>query len=345
MKKLFIVLCLITFFSCSDTETLLIEKNIEQEAEFKNPFSEKSEETVHVPDLASVSSEYPVRSKPVSIIKPQGKLEDIQSFQMSVETFVRGEFVSHFGLQNNSFAAYNLAFFKIDGHSFVRMDRDGSLYPDKRNRILISNGKKLITYFSDTMEIESASSDLNLNIPETEDRNIVPFYTGIVAESVITGIRENLPEGKLSENGAIITADLTDYYSDDQIPSLFPDMSYNVRSYFVKYNTEKCLYLGSRLLLEGADGKIMKIEEIPVYEEETGLYVRIGKVTEITYDFEEMYRKIMDSVGGVAEPFPKDLNMEMKIIEYYNDIKINMLDAAYFRPENFGISVSQGGRL
>lgn len=101
MKKLFIVLCLITFFSCSDTETLLIEKNIEQEAEFKNPFSEKSEETVHVPDLASVSSEYSVRSKPVSIIKPQGTYATVfggglnSGFSVPVKAFASvGYFIS-----------------------------------------------------------------------------------------------------------------------------------------------------------------------------------------------------------------------------------------------------------
>lgn len=130
MKKLGIFLFL--FFSCTDTETLLIEKNIEQEAILKNPFTEISAESVQVADSLSAPEDYLSRSHLVSITKPEGNLDKIQSFQMSVKTGIRGEFSSQFGLSDKIITTY-LSFLHINGHSFVRMDRDGSFYPDKRS--------------------------------------------------------------------------------------------------------------------------------------------------------------------------------------------------------------------
>lgn len=284
MKKLGIFLFL--FFSCTDTETLLIEKNIEQEAILKNPFTEISAESVQVADSLSAPEDYLFRSHLVSITKPEGNLDKIQSFQMSVKTGIRGEFSSQFGLSDKIITTY-LSFLHINGHSFVRMDRDGSFYPDKRDRFLISNGKKLISYFADTMEIESASSDFNFDLPETDNSGFVPFYTGLVEKSIIADIKESFSVDKWKLENSIMTVDLTDYYDENLIPSLFPDMDYRITSYFVKYDVEKCPYLGTQLFLEDADRRIMTIEEIPVYEDETGFYIRIGKVTEISYDFEK----------------------------------------------------------
>lgn len=259
MKKLGIFLFL--FFSCTDTETLLIEKNIEQEAILKNPFTEISAESVQVADSLSAPEDYLFRFHLVSITKPEGNLDKIQSFQMSVKTGIRGEFSSQFGLSDKIITTY-LSFLHINGHSFVRMDRDGSFYPDKRDRFLISNGKKLISYFADTMEIESASSDFNFDLPETDNSGFVPFYTGLVEKSIIADIKESFSVDKWKLENSIMTVDLTDYYDENLIPSLFPDMNYRITSYFVKYDVEKCLYLGTQLFLEDADRRIMTIEEI-----------------------------------------------------------------------------------
>lgn len=338
MKKILVILVCFFCFAC-EKEEYVFENDVTEDAIVNiDPIIDVPKESVE--DSISQDSDMPIDFFDVKITTPEGALTSISSFQAQVHSFSKGGMFGD-NYEDHSNGSFQLSYIFLDDYVFNRIDYPALFFPDKRGRFIVSNGKKMITYFSDSMEIEETLDFESMEVVSPDFiKKMIPLCTGRVEQSVIDELCNYVGAENVVKNDSTLTITATKLAGDELVPDSLKQAKLNIKQYIITY--KDLVYEGSELSLSNAEGINFLIKEIPVYEEKTGLKVKVGKMISMEIDFMESldFNQTVEGVNlsEIKNHLP-DISQKLVFVEYYKDIKLNLINPQYFRPTDFGVEV------